>query len=333
MTTLTSPHDLLAAIPFLVGFKPEDSIVLLTLKDDSIAMAMRIDFPETLDSEQVEVIMGHLQSNESQAVIAVYYIPETSTASSEVIKSITEAIDTKQMPLRESLIVHAGRWRSLICEDVECCPPEGSPMPALEQSRIAAEQVAAGKPIPFENVADMVDSIAATPDDGELLKFIRSIKTIKDHEDPVPLQRQGAEAITDFIADFAAEGLCRDKKLIALVLVRLLDLQVRDFALGSVTAETIDTYFSAWRWLLRIAPQGYVAPVATLLAAVAYERGDGALAHRALDRAESDDADYAMTGLLRQVFSSGWAPQSFAAMRAELHPRICDALFSGTINA
>ena len=88
MTTLTSPHDLLAAIPFLVGFKPEDSIVLLTLKDDSIAMAMRIDFPETLDSEQVEVIMDHLQSNESQAVIAVYYIPETSTASSEVIKSI-----------------------------------------------------------------------------------------------------------------------------------------------------------------------------------------------------------------------------------------------------
>jgi hypothetical protein len=84
--------------------------------------------------------------------------------------------------------------------------------------------------------------------------------------------------------------------------------------------------------LLRIAPEGYVAPVATIFAAIAYERGDGAIAHRALDRAEIDNPDYAMTGLLRQVFSSGWAPESFAAMRAELHPKICDALFSGTMS-
>jgi len=115
--------------------------------------------------------------------------------------------------------------------------------------------------------------------------------------------------------------------------VRLLDLQVRDFALGSVSDETSDIYFSAWRWLLRVAPEGYVAPVATLFAAVAYERGDGAIAHRALDRAEVDNPDYAMTGLLRQVFSAGWSPKSFAAMRTELHPKICDALFSGTMSA
>jgi hypothetical protein len=121
--------------------------------------------------------------------------------------------------------------------------------------------------------------------------------------------------------------------LLALVLVRLLDLQVRDFALGSVSENTSETYFSAWRWLLRVAPEGYVAPVATIFAAIAYERGDGAIAHRALDRAEIDNPEYAMTGLLRQVFSAGWSPQSFAAMRAELHPKICDALFSGTMSA
>ena len=127
--------------------------------------------------------------------------------------------------------------------------------------------------------------------------------------------------------------LNRDKKLIALVLVRLQDLQVRDFALGSVSNETLDIYFNAWRWLLRNAPLGYVAPVANLFAAVAYERGDGALAHRALDRAESDEPGYAMTPLLRKVFISGWSPSTFAAMRSELHPRICDAIFSGSINS
>ena len=64
---------------------------------------------------------------------------------------------------------------------------------------------------------------------------------------------------------------------------------------------------------------------------VAYERGDGALAQRAQDRAEGDDSSYAMSKLLRQVFNSAWAPNSFAQMRSELHPKICSELFSGTI--
>lgn len=333
MTTLTSPHDLLAAIPFLVGFKPEDSIVLMSIKDDSIFMALRIDFPDSLDPEQIDTLISHLQRDDAEAAIAVYYIPESSTDADLLIKTITDAIDERKILLRESLIVHADRWRSLICEDNECCPPEGSPLPALDNSRIAAEQVALGKPVPFENINQLIDSISSLEPDKELLDYINSIPEIDYERDSVPLQRQGAEAITDFIADFAADGLCRDKKLLALVLVRLLDLQVRDFALGSVSDDTSETYFSAWRWLLRVAPEGYVAPVATIFAAIAYERGDGAIAHRALDRAEIDNPEYAMTGLLRQVFSAGWSPQSFAAMRAELHPKICDALFSGTMSA
>jgi hypothetical protein len=170
------------------------------------------------------------------------------------------------------------------------------------------------------------------PEDSLLLAELTKISEIDYEQDPTPLQRQGAEAVIDFIADFAADGLVRDKRLVALVLTRLKDLQVRDFALGSVSTENIELYFNAWHWLLRHAPQGYVAPVANLLAAVAYEKGDGGVAHRALDRAVKDDPEYAMTGLLRQVFSSGWSPSTFAVMRQELHPRICDAIFSGSIN-
>jgi len=43
MTTLTSPHDLLAAIPFLIGYHPIDSLVLVSIKDDNVGMAMRVD--------------------------------------------------------------------------------------------------------------------------------------------------------------------------------------------------------------------------------------------------------------------------------------------------
>jgi hypothetical protein len=273
-----------------------------------------------------------LERDKADAVLAIFYLPDAPTDSTPVIQALTSAIEAHGLHLRESIIVSAGRWRSLLCDDKECCPESGSAMPELSGSRIAAEQVAQGKPLPFENVHELVASISALPEDAELLDLISQIDPIDYNNDPVPQQRQGAEAVVDFIADFHAEGLCRDKKLIALVLVRLLDLQVRDFALGSVTEDTLHNYFSAWRWLMRIAPQGYVAPVATLFAAVAYERGDGALAQRSLDRVEADNPDYAMLNLFRQVFSRGWSPENFAAMRAELHPKICDSLFSGTMN-
>jgi len=82
-----------------------------------------------------------------------------------------------------------------------------------------------------------------------------------------------------------------------------------------------------WMHLLRSAPSGFVAPVACLAAAIAYEYGDGALARAALDRAFADTPTYSLAPLLQRVFSAGWPPQSFAQMRSELHPKVCAAIF------
>ena len=51
MTTLTSPHDLLAAIPFLIGYHPQNSLVLVSLKSDAVGMAMRVDLPTDIATE------------------------------------------------------------------------------------------------------------------------------------------------------------------------------------------------------------------------------------------------------------------------------------------
>ena len=70
-----------------------------------------------------------------------------------------------------------------------------------------------------------------------------------------------------------------------------------------------------------------MAPVATLLAATAYEKGDGVLAQSALDRALEHDDEYPLAHLLKRVFAAGWPPETFATMRRELHPKISSAIF------
>jgi hypothetical protein len=68
-----------------------------------------------------------------------------------------------------------------------------------------------------------------------------------------------------------------------------------------------------WTHLTRLARPGYVAAPASLLAFVAWQLGDGALANVALDRALADDPRYSMARLLRQALDSG-APPSMARL-------------------
>ena len=141
------------------------------------------------------------------------------------------------------------------------------------------------------------------------------------------LQRLGAVAIKDLMSQFAKAKNVEDYQLIALVLTRLHDLQVRDYAMGLTNSENMDQSFNFWHWLLQIAPTGYIAPVAAIFSTVAYESGENELAQRSLDQAFTDQSEYPLAKLLRRVYCAKWPAQSFAAMRAQLHPKVCASLF------
>ncbi len=174
-------------------------------------------------------------------------------------------------------------------------------------------------------------SISALPLASEP-QFIESVNTFAlrpDMNDLNLLQRDGATAVVDLAMQFADRGYQCDIELVSQVIGRMSDIQVRDFALGTHNVKTFDTYWNMWLHLLRVAPAGFVAPVACLFATLAYERGDNELAYRALDRATEDDPKYSLTILLRRVFGSGWPAAAFAAMRVELHPKVTAGIFEG----
>lgn len=332
-TELNSPHDLLAAVPFMVGYHPQDSLVAMALREGKVVMAMRVDFP---DDESIEAISKtialHLVREKANEAIVVGYLPSSIT-SSDPLLVVRECIAGYSIIVKECIEVRGGRFRSSLCADLECCPPEGNQVPELSDSRVTAEQVAAGNPLPFLDLDEMKRSIAATPIDKELLKAIKALAEIDYESDQVnALQREGANAINQISLAFIRDGVVLDKALIALVLVRLHDLQVRDYAMGFTSEKSDDQLWDMWRWLLRIAPKGYVAPVAVIFATSSYERGDGALAQRALDRAFEDSPKYQMAKLLRRTFAAGWPPSAFTQMRADLHPKICAAIY-GESNA
>ncbi len=337
MTTLTSPHDLIAAIPFLIGYHPTNSLVLVCLKDDLVGMAMRVDYPELSRTESslepYETLVSHLVREGAQSALVVAYVPDDRSDGEEVLDAIATSLLRADIELRESLHIYKGRYRSVLCGDMKCCPPEGNLLEEISTSRVAVEQVAEGVLMPFDGITTLVDSLSSLPlaSDRDFIARVNEFRVDINSPTLHADQKDGAIAVIDLISRFIAgtvgHNIGADQELCARIIGRLSDIQVRDFALGSHDAHTLHTYALMWKYLVRIAPPGYVAPLASLLAAVSYESGAGALAQHCLDRAMADNAGYSLASLLRRVFSAGWPPQSFASLRAELHPKVCASIF------
>jgi len=104
-TELTSPHDLLAAVPFMVGYHPKDSLVVMALVNSKVTMAMRVDFPDSENMASVSAtIAGHLTRESAEEAIVVGYLPgvELGTDPLEITRS---TISLQGISVKECIVI------------------------------------------------------------------------------------------------------------------------------------------------------------------------------------------------------------------------------------
>jgi hypothetical protein len=75
--------------------------------------------------------------------------------------------------------------------------------------------------------------------------------------------------------------------------------------------------------LVRSAPRGWLAPVATVYSALAWLAGDGARAGIALERVRDEDPDYSLANLIRTAITAGMPPESWRFALAALTREDC----------
>ena len=302
---------------------------MISVKSDQVGLAMRIDLPAQLESDAIDLLAHHFLREEAESALLVAYMPEERDDGDSILISLGAGLIRNGVSIQESIVVRNNRYRSIICRDISCCPSVGSVMPAIEDSQIAAEHVVAGIPMPYANISELVETLAADPSAHDLQwsDEVNTFYIAEDAEELAELRRDGVETMDLLLDEYRMGRGPTERTLVARMIGRMSDVQVRDYALGVHDEDSYDLYFTMWRELLRLAPRGFVAPIACIVAAMAYENGDGALAQKALDRAVADDEHYPLAGLLRRVFNAGWPPESFAQMRAELHPKVIASIF------
>lgn len=345
------PGDVLAAVPFVLGFEPANSLVAISLKGrrQRVGLVMRTDYPVDADLEVFDLaalnMVTHLRHDQARGVILIAYPPSSAISPAERRSDAALAILEKVavdsgIPVREALLVVDGRWWSTRCQDGSCCPVAGTPLTALAQSRVAAEVVVRGGPMPFASEGELVASLAHH--DSLLAQCLAQaieerVAQLLEQTTKNEIQEIRSAQVAALDECFAiwcesqgnTQSFAGQMHLLADVVIGVQAVMLRDYALGIHSDENLEQSVALWRWLLTLVPEGTIAPIACLTAATAYESGDGALAQRALDRAFADSPGYSLAHLLRRVFTAGFSPKTFAQMRQDLHSEIAGELRAG----
>ncbi len=320
MTIISTPSELITAVPFLLDAHPDNALVVIALREGAITCALRSDFPEAVTLERSDELFASLRTSDPEELLLLAYLP--TPHDSQRCERLCEELQARAeeiAPVKDFLIVQSNRWRSFLCKDQRCCDPNGQQLPDIQSSAIAAEHVFQGRMMP----SGLGAHAGARSDDGEVaLQLLCQAQERVVASAPELRSKQGVVALLRLISSYTIQKTIDNHELAAAALVALTDIQVRDFAIGSHGDEHLHLHLSLWSDLLAIAPAGYRAPVATVLALLRYEDGDGHGARAMVERALCDDPHYSLAHLLQKTFAAGWPPEAFTTMRHELHPKL-----------
>jgi len=307
---LRSPADVVSAIPYLIGFHPADSVIVLACDGARGAYAVRLDLTaqDALLEHIALLIAGR---RPAEVIVAGYGTEERVTP---MVERVRDRLSSHGVRLREMLRVDKDRFWSYLCSDASCCPPEGTYVD-VRTSPVAAAAIAGG--------------LVALPDRHELERMLAPVGGDTTHRATVRAERKLAAWAEDNVDNVPSRMVAEGVPLVRAVIERacagsppptedeaawlgllLVSLRVRDEAWVRMNEPDLQTHMRLWRHVLTRVTEPYAAAPACLLSFAAWRAGEGALANVALDRALAADPHYSMARLLQELFISGLPPWS-----------------------
>ncbi|CAN5317203.1 DUF4192 domain-containing protein [soil metagenome] len=326
---LSGPGSLIAAVPHLLGFPPEQSLVLIGLSGprSRLGLTMRADLPpdgptDVPTVEELEPLARALRSDGASQCLAMVMteLPDEDGLAPylDLVANLDQALFEAGIEVSDVVLVRGGRWRSYLCSDRGCCPAEGTSVPPAS-GELAAYAAYSGA-VMRDSRTDLITMIAADPDTvaateralDHVCRELAEASAVGSSE----AYREQIEQLIDRRVSSVAAGTARSltHRDVARISVGLIDRQLRDRVAGHCLQETAYAAESLWIDLLRRLPSPLDAAPATLLALSSWARGDGAMANVALDRVLGSDPGYSLAQLVRTALDHALPPATVREM-------------------
>jgi hypothetical protein len=326
---LDDPGEIAAALPQLLGFRPRESVVLISLTGPGgrrVGLCVRVDIPPARQAAAVaRALATRIRTDGPRAVLVAVVSGEREPADlphRALVGELVRALAAIGVAVPEVLLVGEDRWWSYDCPHPCCDPRAGMPVPA-GVSALEAAAVAAGTVV--EDDRDALAARIAAPGWAQRRAMVDECARVAEEctEDLLDLGRERVAA-RSWTAVTAALDHCRPGATgglsdadVARIAWGLRDADVRDrclqFPLGAEAAAAEQL----WTECTRRAPAPLDAAPATLLAVSAWLRGDGAMANVALERALTSEPGYSLARLLGDALSACVTPSELRALLIE----------------
>ena len=308
--SVRSEADVLALIPFTLGFHPEDSLVLVTLGAGSRPFHARIDLPDGLEELGCVVerlVLAAVRNDAERAMVVLY--TEDECLAEAAAAMLGGALAAAGVAVLLSMRADGHRWYPLGVDSWDTRALEGVPYD-VRSHELTSLSVLEGK-VTFRNREELVDSL--TPVDPEAVEELFTAYAALGRLDPSDRSLLVAEG--RWLVEQLRMRLDRSDPMPASTAARVLravgERDVRDLAWCEITARDAEAHVRLWRDLVRRSPEELVAPVAGLLAFSAWLAGDGALAWCAVDRSLRADPDHVLARLVGRALDAAMPPSSW----------------------
>ena len=319
---VSSPAELIAAVPYLLGFHPAESVAIVALRGTRIVFAARYDLPAVdlpaAAGRQSAVEVATVVAGQGVTGVTVLGYGERARVTPTVLR-VADALERAGVTVLDQLRVADGRFWSFLCTDPECCPDAGRPcLPA--DSAIAAAATYAGA-VALPDRAALCAQLEPAPGPGRREALARAEARLAELCEREPresgflrrVRRAGRSVIRTAERRYRSGQRLTDDE-VAWLGALLVHIPVRDFAWERTGAE--QWWVDLWLDVLRRVEPVCVPGPACLLGFAAWRCGNGPLARVAIDRALAHQPGYEMAKLLSELLQLGVHPQAVAGWPA-----------------
>jgi hypothetical protein len=265
---LRSTDDLLAAVPYLLGFHPRDSLVLVWVRDSLVVVTQRIDFSDSPSQSTIgQELAETAKPSDVKQVIVMAFTPTFERAAITSLGEVVQGLSSSGATVLDVVHCHDGEWSRVLQDS------EGSPrLPVrADTERIAADFALYGRQV-YSDRSLLVAEFAADP---------ALVRLVAGEMATAPLQgpEGGAEFLTHCWSLWQTQLQSDvDPRDVARYLHLIHDTGLRDTLIWMLARCRDDDLARAAAWMRRAlqgATEQFVPPAATMSALASWLCGDG----------------------------------------------------------
>ncbi len=305
LLSLRTPEDLVACVPVVFGFMPEESVVMMTLGGRQSFHA-RADLPSMIDLDQLASMLLEPVRRHTARTVAFLTVSEDPERARLALAVLAAMFEGAGVEVAAGVAVDGHRWWGLgdvdalaagTPYDVTGHPFHADAVLRGEVLHRTRDDIAALVSLDAAAVAGVAAALASTPYEATDIDGLRAVAMARRG-------RGGDQEPTDLEVAWLLRALGEEG--------------VADEVAAELTREQAKGYAAWWASIARRSPDPWSRHPAALAAMAAWLAGDGALAWCAVDRVRSVTADHPLAELVAELIETAESPIEWERRRRDL---------------